>query len=222
MNSIVILLAGILLFGLLIIVFYEYLYKDRTTESVTLINGQVQIDETFERNFSIAKLLGENRSSIVIPGYGNGLTFKWSMYLEDPVGERYWHSSYTKDKPIFTLGDSPHIYYNPKYNVLKIAVKYNETPFYAHYPIIELKDIPLRRWNEFVVCIDGNRVKIWVNGEYRISKTLANDPIISTSDIILGQKNNNINGGIRDFVLYYRPFSNMDIKKKVLSSSGWF
>ena len=224
MNSIVILLSGILLVGILFVVFYEYLYKGRTVESTTLISGNLAIDENFQRTINLAKLIGEARQSIVIPGYGNGLTFKWSMYLEDPVGERFWHSSYSKDKPIITIGDSPHIYYNPKYNVLKITVKYNETPFYAHYPIIELKDIPLRRWNDFVVCIDGAHVKIWINGEYRISKQLANEPVISTADIEMGQVGNNINGQIRDFELYFRPFSTAEIKKRLLpaQSKGWF
>jgi hypothetical protein len=53
---------------------------------------------------------------------------------------------------------------------------------------------------------------------------LANEPVISTADIELGQVDNNINGQIRDFELYFRPFSSMEIKKRLLPAQGggWF
>jgi hypothetical protein len=215
MNSLVILLSGILLLALLLVVFYDKLFI-WNTESTILLQGPETIAESFTKTISLAKIINNKRNSIMIPGYGNGLTFKWSMYLDDPAGEHNWHSSYTRDKPILTIGDSPHIYYNPKYNTLKIMLKYNETPFYAHYPIIELKDIPLRRWNTYVVCIDGLSVKVWMNDVIRLSKVLPNQPIISTSDIILGERDNNIQGALRDFVIYFRPYSTVEIQKRIL------
>ncbi len=211
-NKITYLLAGILLLAGFIFVFYEYLYKKGGSDSYTLINGLYTIDQNYESTVPFSKFAG-TRNNIIIPGYGHGLTFAWTMYLEQVGPDRIWASSYAKDKPIFRIGTSPHIYYNPKYNILKVMVSYKETPFYAHYPVIELKDIQLQRWNKFIVVIQDNRVKIYVNGKLVIDKHLANEPVIESSDIIIGEKFNNIIGKIRDATIYFRPYDNRDVKR---------
>ena len=57
-----------------------------------------------------------------------------------------------------------------------VIVKYKESPFYAHYPIIELKNIPLQRWNNYAVVIHNNYVKIYLNKQLVINKKLPNIP----------------------------------------------
>jgi hypothetical protein len=210
-NSISYLLAGILLFAGLIFVFYQYIYKPSNKATFTAIDGIYPLDQNFEATIPFGKFASD-RDNIVMPGYGHGLTFSWGMYLEQVGPDRMWSSSYAKDKPILRIGNSPHIYYNPKYNILKVQVSYKETPFFAHYPIIELRDIPLQRWNKFVVVIQENKVKIYFNGKLVVNKKLANEPLLESTDIILGEKYNNIIGKIQDFKVYFRPYDNRDIK----------
>ena len=47
-NNIVYLLAGILLLGGLIFVFYEYLYKPASFDNYKLIDGVYEFDQQFE------------------------------------------------------------------------------------------------------------------------------------------------------------------------------
>ena len=210
-NTIVYLLAGILLLGGLIFVFYEYLYKPASFDNYKLIDGVYEFDQQFESTVPLGKL-APNRSSLIMSGYGHGLTFTWAMNLDQVGPERIWATSYSRDKPIVRVGNSPQIYYNPKYNVLKVIVAYKETPFFSHYPVIELRDLPLQAWNKYAVVIEANRVKIYFNGQLVVNKVLANIPVIESTDIIVGERNNNIIGKIQDLKVYYRPYDNRAIK----------
>lgn len=203
--------SGILLLGVIILVFYNYFYKPGRRDRELLLQGVHEMHDNFEQTTQISTII-KDRSEIILPGHGNGLTFNWQMYLEDPQSDRIWSTSYAKDKSILRIGDSPQITYNPKYNILKLTLKYRETPFYAHYPIIELKNIPLRRWNSYIVVINGTQIHIYLNGKLVISKILPSDPIIASDDIILGHKNNNIQGKLSEFTVFFRPYNTQDIK----------
>jgi hypothetical protein len=208
------LLGGILLLGGLIFIFYNDLYVPGSKKSYTLLKGTQTISQDFESTVPYS-LLAPNRASLMVDdsGAGYGLSFTWSMYLEQVGPERIWSTSYAKDKPILRIGDSPHIVYNPKYNILKVIVNYKESPFYAHYPVIELRDLPLQKWNQYSVVIDNNKVKIYFNGKLVVNKVLATVPVIDSTDIVIGEKFNNLVGKIKDLTVYFRPYDNRDIGK---------
>jgi hypothetical protein len=212
MNNLIYLLAGILLIALLLMVFYNDLFKSGEVIKYDLISDTKHIDQDFEKRYVLSEII-PNRDTIIIPGYGEGLTFAWKMFIPNTMGERGWLSNFNKDKPLIRIGDSPHIYYNPKNNVLKVVLKYKETPFYAHYPVIELKDIPLQTWNHYTVVINGNTVIIYFNGKQVKNHKLNNIPIISNNDIILGEMDNNIIGSIKDFSIHFRPYDTYEIRK---------
>lgn len=211
MDNILKLLALIFLIGLVILL-YTIFNKPKVYKIYyDLVPGILKMSQSYENTFFISNII-KDRSSIIAPGYGYGLTITWSMNIPNTVGEQFWNSSFNKDKPIIRIGESPQIYYNPKYNVLKVIVKYKESPFYAHYPIIELKNIPLQRWNHYAVVIFNNNIKIYLNKILMINTKLPNIPEILNSDIIVGQQNNNIIGQIRNLRCYFRPFDNEKIK----------
>lgn len=212
MNNLVYLLAGLLLIALLLFVFYDDLFKGGVKTKFDLITDDKVIDQEFEKRFVLSQIVPD-RDNIVLPGYGEGLTFTWKMFIPNTMGERGWLSNFGKDKPIIRIGDSPHIYYNPKNNVLKVVLKYKDTPFYAHYPVIEIKDIPLQKWNHYTVVINGNDIVIYVNGKQIKNQKLNNIPIISNSDIILGELDNNLIGRIKDFSIHFRPYNTREIRK---------
>jgi hypothetical protein len=214
------LLGGLLLVGGLIFIFYNNLYVPGSKKSYTLLSGTQTISQDFESTVPYS-LLAPNRDSLMVEdsnetsgtGSGYGLSFTWSMYLEQVGPERIWSTSYAKDKPILRIGDSPHIVYNPKYNILKVIVNYKESPFYAHYPVIELRDLPLQTWNQYGVVIDNNKVKIYFNGKLVVNKVLATVPVIEATDITIGEKFNNLVGKIKDLTVYFRPYDNREISK---------
>lgn len=212
MNNLVYLLAGILLIALLLIVFYNDLFKSGEVIKYDLITDTKPIDQDFEKRYVLSEII-KDRDTMIVPGHGEGLTFTWKMFIPNTMGERGWLSNFSKDKPLIRIGDSPHIYYNPKNNILKVILKYKETPFYAHYPVIELKDIPLQTWNHYAVVINGNKVIIYFNGKQVKNHKLNNIPIISNNDIILGEMDNNIIGSIKDFSIHFRPYDTYEIGK---------
>jgi hypothetical protein len=211
-NKFYYLLGGMLLVGGLIFVFYNNLFQPGTQKSYPLIKGSYELTQDFESTIPYS-LLAPNRDSLMMPESGYGLTFTWSMYLESVGPERIWSSSYAKDKPILRIGDSPHIVYNPKYNILKVIVNYKETPFYAHYPVIELRDLQLQTWNHYAVVIDNNKVKIYFNKKLVVNKQLATTPVIDATDIVLGQKFNNMIGKIKDLTVHFKPYDNREMKQ---------
>lgn len=214
------LLGAILLFGGIIFIFYNNLYVPGNKKSYVLLPGTQTISQDFESTVPYS-LLAPNRDSLQLSiddnqyptGAGYGLSFTWSMYLEQVGPERIWSTSYAKDKPILRIGNSPHIVYNPKYNILKVIVNYKESPFYAHYPVIELRDLPLQTWTRYGVVIDNNKVKIYFNGKLVVNKVLATVPVIDSTDIIIGEKFNNLVGKIKDLTVYFRPYDNREINK---------
>jgi hypothetical protein len=209
--DLVIAFSIIFFIGLIFLLFYNYFYKSRKEQQTMLVPGELVISDDFEQTVLKPAFMA-NRSEIVLPGYGNGLTFKWHMYIDNPHAEKSWASNYSRDKPLVRIDESPQILYNPKYNILKLRLKYRESPFYAHYPIIEVRDIPLRRWNYFVITIDGAHIRIYLDGRLIMNKILPNEPVITTSDIVVGEQGNNFMGRLRDFQVYFRPYDTQAIR----------
>ena len=213
-NIIYVLLGIILLLGGILFIFYDELvaFSVFSNEYINLLPGQNTITQDFELTIPLSTITKD--SKLILPGYGNGLTFTWSMLIDNVGPNRMWSTSYTKNKPIIRIGNSPHIYYNPRDNILSVMVAYSETTFYSHYPIIELKDIiPINTWNKYAVVIENEKIKIYFNGKLVVNKRLTNVPIIDSTDIVLGEKTNNMVGTISDLKLYRRPYNNTEIKK---------
>jgi hypothetical protein len=72
----------------------------------------------------------------------------------------------------------------------------------------------MQRWNKFIVIIRSNEVKVYLNGDTKIHKKLANPIIINNEDIEMGEVNNNMIGKIRDFELVFRPLDIYEVRKE--------
>jgi hypothetical protein len=217
MVSLQLILGLILFIGILVLVFYKYLYIGISKERSYLIKDTLDINQTYQQTIQLTDLFDiTSRDAITLSGTpeGEGLTFVWNMYIPYYTPERIWFTSYNKDKPILRIGDSPQIVFNPKDTSLKVQVKYKSTQFTSHFPVIELKDIPMQKWNRFVVIVKSNEVKIYLNGNIKIHKKLANPIIINNADIDLGEVNNNIIGKISNFEIIYRPLNVYEVRKE--------
>lgn len=206
MNNILALLAGILLFGGLLIIFYPQLRKRANPfnngNSTILLSEVLEMDNDTERRIPISRLIPPSKDIECndVNAIGNklanpGLTISWRMFLNVPGGDRHWTTSYSRDKPILRIGSSPWITYNHKYNHLTVQLDYGKSsPFYSHRPSIVVPHVPLQTWNTWAVVIDGTEIKVYLNGVQVINKHLPLPPLLDTADIIIGQVNNNING----------------------------
>ena len=205
------------LFILSIIVFMYLLLTEKSRSKVNfidLITEEKLLDKTFNATKTIRDTIKRNK--LTLPNENNTLIITWQMNLPNIGGEFYWTSNYNKDKPIIRIGNSPHIYYNAKQNKIKVITKYLYSPFANHYPLIELEDIMLQGWNTYTVVIQNYNVRIYVNGELKLSQKLDNGIVIDdygTKNIILGEVNNNLFGKLRNFKLYFDDLSHDALSK---------
>ena len=216
MNNLIKLLLFLFLIGVLTLVFYKYLYYEKKKNYYEIINeNEISIDQTYEEMIPLSKLNAPTPYSLIQEGnpQGYGMTIVFELFIQHFQPERTWFSSYAKNKPIIRIGNSPHIYYNPKMNHLSIQVEYLKTPFYAHYPIIEYKNVPLQTWNKFIVVLKTNYVVLYLNGKQVLNKTISNPIKINYSDVIVGEVNNNLIGKMKNMRLYYRPYHQFEIDK---------
>lgn len=214
MNNLLALLAGILLLGGLVLIFYPQLRKKANPfnngSSTTLIDEVLQMEHDTERRIPLSKIIPlstvtncNDPNSIGNRLANPGLTISWRMYLDTPGGDRHWTTSYSRDKPIIRIGNTPWITYNHKYNQLSVRLDYGKvSPFYSHRPTIVVPHVPLQTWNTWGIVLDGNEVKVYLNGIQVVNKKLPLTPQLDTADIIIGQENNNIQGKLAKIRLY--------------------
>lgn len=188
--------------------------KSNMNDILHLIKDEITLNENFNYEKTILELM--KRENLLLPNNANTLIITWQMFLVNSGGEFYWNTNYNKDKPIIRIGNTPHIYYNPRNNKLKVVVAYQYSPFANQYPIIELENIELQRWNTFtVVFSEGFKVLIYLNGELVLSRHLDNGVKLNTikTDIRIGELNNNIFGKLRDMTIYLNPMTHSQLKK---------
>jgi hypothetical protein len=208
-------LVIILFISIIILAYILFMQKSKFTQNhIDIIKDEQLLDRAFNINKTINDFIKRNK--LTLTNTSNTIIVTWQMYLPNIGGEFYWSSNYTKDKPIIRIGISPHIYYNAKQNKLKVLTKYQYSPFDNHYPLIELENINLQSWNTYTVVIQNYSVRIYVNGELLISQKLDNAIIIDdykTSNLVIGELNNNLFGKIRNLSLYFDELSHNKLSK---------
>lgn len=200
MNNILVLLMAILFLGGIIVIFYPQLRKLGIANPKTeLITETLEMTPDIERRIPISTIIPASDSTLANPG----LTITWRMYLESPGGDQHWTSSFSRDKPIIRIGNSPVITYNHKYNILRVELEYGDkSPFYSHRPTIEVPHVSLQKWNTWSIVLDGHIAKVYINGIQVINKHLPMPVRLDTEDVIIGQEHNNIKGKLSNIRLY--------------------
>jgi len=179
-----------------------------------LINDEVLLNNKFYLSNTIYKL--SKRDRLTVPNERNTIIISWHMHLPNIGGEFYWSSNYTKDKPIIRIGRSPHVYFNVKENKLKIICNYQYSPFANQYPIIEVPDINLQKWSVYTIFIQNTKVKVYIDGVLVLSRKLDKAIEIDdykSSEIQIGEVNNNILGKIKNMKLHFTELSHDELSK---------
>jgi len=203
MNNILALLFGVLVFAGIILIYYSQLQKLGSGRDKTdIMTETLDMTPDIERRIPVSTIipvLDSSKSSLANPG----LTLQWRMYLNAPGGDQRWTSTYARDKPIISIGNSPIISYNHKYNILKIELDYgSKSPFYSHRPTVEIPHVPLQKWNIWAIVFDSNEIKVFINGIQIVNKHLPMPVNIDTADILIGQEGNNVSGKLSNIKLY--------------------
>ena len=133
------------------------------------------------------------------------------MNIPNTDGSRHYKSSFNKLKNIITIGESPQIYYHPKKGFISFIFKYLDNPFYSHYPEIKLENIPLQKWNKYILIIQNRHIRIYMNGKLVKSTSLPNLVMLNFDSIRVGKINNNFLGVVKNMEIYPYPLTNQEL-----------
>ena len=198
-------ITGILVLAYIIYYYQEYFFGSYfTNNSYQVFNDTMKVDENFEVNVEFSEFIGK-KESLYLDGEGQDISFYWEMKVPNIQGNEPINSSNDKYKPILRFGSGPNIYYHPKKSILDFVVKYKDNPNYPKFSHTQV-EIKQQRWNQILCVIKGKIIFIYINGMLVKSNTLGNIPFIATSPkemLIIGDKNNNIVGHIRNFTVYF-------------------
>jgi hypothetical protein len=210
-NTIYYMIGFLVLLFLIIIVYYNYLYKNAEKE-ITILKGPTKFMEDYQNKLDI-NALTKNKELLNNYGTGHGMTLMWEMYIPNNPPNKFYNSSFNKLKPIVKFGDSPQIYYQPKQGYLSIILKYTDNPFYSNYPEIKIENVKLQKWEKYIMVIQDRNINVFVNNKLVSSRTLMNIPYIYLFEgIELGEINNNFLGVIKNMKVLTRALTIKEIK----------
>lgn len=193
-------LAGLIMIGIIIVVFYNTFLKKPKDEN-NILTGPSKFNELYYKEV-------DNNINLV-PGKGYGLTLIWEMYIPNTSENNLYNSTFNRLKPIVRIGDSPQLYYHPKHGYLSVIVKYTDNPFYSNYPEIKIKNIKLQKWQKYALVIHDRNINLYIDGKLVSANTIMNIPIIDTNSVIqLGEINNNFLGIIKNMKTIAYPLDN--------------
>lgn len=216
MNTIIYVCVILVILLVLVTAYYFYYYlpgkSNKSKYQINLLSTETVFDNNYENTIQIINMV-QDRNTLYIPKLSYGLTFTWEMYIPNLSGNDKWQHSFNILKPIIVINDSPQISYHPKKNYLSIIMKYRDNPFQAQFAEIKFDKIKQQKWSKYILVIDGRNIQLYVDGKIVLVQYLPSIPVIYdiNSTIILGQKNNNFLGKIRNLNLYPYPFSFSEI-----------
>jgi len=200
----------------MLIAYYFYYYLPNTSNinkyKIELLSTETEFNNEYENSMQVANLI-TTRSNLYVPKLGYGLTFSWEMFIPNLSGNDKWNNGFNILKPLITMNDSPQISYHPKKNYLSIILKYRDNPFRAQFAEIKFDKIKQQKWSKYIVVINGRTIQLYIDGILVSTHFLPSLPVIYDidSELILGQKNNNFLGKIRNVNMIPFPISYNDI-----------
>ena len=197
-------ILGISIIVILIIIIYNNKLIFKPTRNMELLEADqvVIFDKDTEIVKSISSIYGVNNNLFPV-GKGYKLDISFMIKIPNTSGSENFNSSYVLDKPIIQFGDSPSIYFNHYDNKMKFYINYTTLDNTPSKYAIEYR-LHLQKWNHVLLSINGININLIINGVNVKNKNLNFVPKITTNlneNIIIGKKNNNIIGKLKDVLI---------------------
>ena len=183
----------------------EILY---THDSKLLLNKPLYLDKPY----TIGKYedLVPKKSKDSDTNTSKGFKFKYNYGLScwiflDNVGPNY-NNNITGFVNLLSYGDKPSIKYNVKTQTLRVT---SQKGIDGTEIIYETSDLPLQRWNNFVINYDGGNTDVFINGTL-VGTKAGVIPYMKYDNVNTGQANG-LPGGICNVQYYNSPLSRTKI-----------
>ena len=181
-------ISKILVIEILIIFIFFYI----RSITKTLYGGDLLIHEPIALNKTSSVSMNDSQ-------YQYSISF-WMYINATSPGHSYSSSEYTD---VMVYGNNVLLAYNGLKNKLKIIMKNDKDKITE-----TIKQLPLQKWNHFVLSYNNGVFDIFMNGELLKSNTFV--PKISSHEIIFGTENG-VNGDICNVLLFKSVLSNEKI-----------
>lgn len=156
---------GLLILIIVIIIVGIYLLKKYVFKSqITLSSKQP------------ANTLTTISASSIPSGITYNFTYSIWIYIDD------WSYNYGSEKVIFTKGDSPKVSLGANENDLSVSMKLDGG---SHTFICGLPDVPLQRWTNIIITLNGRSMDLYLNGKLTRTCLLKAVPKIDTTSNLL-------------------------------------
>ena len=157
-----------------------------------------------EKNTDIENARPSSKSLIKKHQYKYGISL-W-LYLDaQPPNTSYAYEKFTR---VFSYQRMPEILYRGSTNELKIVMQ-KDVMNGKTSTIYKTKDLPLQKWNHFVINYDAGTLDVFINNKLVISQKNVS-PKIEYEDIEIGSENG-VHGGICNVQYFDKVLSSREI-----------
>ena len=161
-----------------------------------------------EKNPDIKNANPRSKSLIKKHDYNYGISL-W-LYLDaQPPNTSYAYEKFTR---LFSYERMPEILYKGSTNELKIVMQrdlLNNNEEKHTTTVYKTKELPLQKWNHFIINYDSGTLDVFINNELVISNKNIS-PKIEYGDIQIGS-DNGVHGGIRNVQYFNQPLTKREI-----------
>lgn len=188
-----------------IFIYYVYYYKkDDSTTPIDLIVTDTHFANEYARTINLQNII-KNRDIVLATGQGYGITLECEMHIKNLSSNANWHGNFDSYRPVFRLGTSVQLMYNPKLNKFSFFLKCKKDENTIVYPDINIANPPLQKWFKLVIRTQDRTVDAYIDGQNVVSFLLPCVPLYNSGNVYLGESNNNFNGQVRKMKLYLYP-----------------
>lgn len=117
---------------------------------------------------------------------GNNLTFGFFLYMKDVDNDRYDRNNIVnfdfRLKPLVSINGIGSIAVNPVAQTAKVFIQPHS---YRDASVVDINSLPIARWNQIIITIEGRTVDVYVNGALVGSTLAPNVPNMKASDVSL-------------------------------------
>jgi hypothetical protein len=190
-NIFIVLITILIVLVISPLLYYYYITKSASTTSI------VQSDDLLLEGETTQKY-----PSTLFPHSNTGTkyTIAFSLYSNNYTESSIWGDKFNKPKGILTRFGAPSVFMIPKTNTLKVSVAYKNDLNIKESYNFEIPDFKYQRWEHIILTVDNRNISFFLNGKLIKGAKLPNVPWIPTKPMIIGQKNNNFNGKIKNVI----------------------
>lgn len=189
-NTLIFLITILILLVLTPYIYYKII--TRSSQKISIQEDEVILDNEFSQKYP--------STLFPVSQVGTRYTLAFSLYANNYTESSVWGDRFNKPKGILTRYGAPNVFMIPKTNTLRVSVIYKNKLNIKESYDFEIKDFKYQRWEHVTLTVNDRDASLYLNGKLIKGVKLPNVPWIPIKPMIIGQKNNNFNGKIKNVV----------------------